>query len=355
MTRAIEAKSVVIATGARAEPCPTASTVFGDRLHHERRRLRTEDLAEARRRVRRAVRSRSNSDRRSRGSASKYSCSARAAALLGSSDTPVRDALAARSARRVLFRSRREDRSDVDAGRRADDPLQVARWREPHRAVRSRCSSRRAARPNLKPLTSRKHGHRAERQGRAALRRNVDAMRRRAASSSRAIATARARGSRTPPTKASSPATTPRASPTCSTVKRKVPFSIVFSEPQVAIVGASYDDLDKQMTVTGIGVVRNAGAQPRDAAESRPAARLRRREDRQAARRAGMRSGGRTSGASARVGAATRTDGRGHAQAAVLSSGGGRRPAHGAEGCEQKVLRRTFADAARLADCAAGC
>lgn len=34
-------------------------------------------------------------------------------------------------------------------------------------------------------------------------------------------------------------------------VKRKVPFAIVFSEPQVAIVGASCDDLDKQMTVTG--------------------------------------------------------------------------------------------------------
>jgi dihydrolipoamide dehydrogenase len=34
-------------------------------------------------------------------------------------------------------------------------------------------------------------------------------------------------------------------------VKRKVPFSIVFCEPQVASIGASYDDLDKQMTVTG--------------------------------------------------------------------------------------------------------
>jgi dihydrolipoamide dehydrogenase len=33
--------------------------------------------------------------------------------------------------------------------------------------------------------------------------------------------------------------------------ERKVPFSIVFCEPQVAIVGMSYDSLDKQMTVTG--------------------------------------------------------------------------------------------------------
>ncbi|MDP9155860.1 MAG: dihydrolipoyl dehydrogenase [Pseudomonadota bacterium] len=39
--------------------------------------------------------------------------------------------------------------------------------------------------------------------------------------------------------------------PNVQTVKRKVPFSLVFSEPQVAIVGASYEDLDKQMTVTG--------------------------------------------------------------------------------------------------------
>ena len=34
-------------------------------------------------------------------------------------------------------------------------------------------------------------------------------------------------------------------------VKRKVPFSIVFCEPQVIAVGTSYDELDKQMTVTG--------------------------------------------------------------------------------------------------------
>ncbi|MEA3115492.1 MAG: dihydrolipoamide dehydrogenase [Caballeronia sp.] len=39
--------------------------------------------------------------------------------------------------------------------------------------------------------------------------------------------------------------------PDVQSVKRKVPFSIVFCEPQVASVGASYDDLDKQMTVTG--------------------------------------------------------------------------------------------------------
>jgi dihydrolipoamide dehydrogenase len=39
--------------------------------------------------------------------------------------------------------------------------------------------------------------------------------------------------------------------PNVQSVKRKVPFSLVFCEPQVAIVGASYDDLDKQMTVTG--------------------------------------------------------------------------------------------------------
>jgi dihydrolipoamide dehydrogenase len=39
--------------------------------------------------------------------------------------------------------------------------------------------------------------------------------------------------------------------PNVQSVKRKVPFSLVFCEPQVAIVGASYDDLDKPMTVTG--------------------------------------------------------------------------------------------------------
>ncbi|MDR5857313.1 dihydrolipoyl dehydrogenase [Caballeronia sp. LZ062] len=39
--------------------------------------------------------------------------------------------------------------------------------------------------------------------------------------------------------------------PDVQPVKRKVPFSIVFCEPQVVIVGASYDSLDKQMTVTG--------------------------------------------------------------------------------------------------------
>jgi dihydrolipoamide dehydrogenase len=39
--------------------------------------------------------------------------------------------------------------------------------------------------------------------------------------------------------------------PDVQPVKRKVPLSIVFCEPQVAIVGASCDDLDKQMMVTG--------------------------------------------------------------------------------------------------------
>jgi len=39
--------------------------------------------------------------------------------------------------------------------------------------------------------------------------------------------------------------------PDVNHVKRKVPFSLVFCEPQVLIAGASYDDLDKQMTVVG--------------------------------------------------------------------------------------------------------
>jgi len=39
--------------------------------------------------------------------------------------------------------------------------------------------------------------------------------------------------------------------PNVQPVRRKVPFSIVFCEPQVAIVGASYDALDKQRVVTG--------------------------------------------------------------------------------------------------------
>ncbi|BAO88866.1 dihydrolipoyl dehydrogenase [Caballeronia cordobensis] len=47
--------------------------------------------------------------------------------------------------------------------------------------------------------------------------------------------------------------------PDVRAVKRKVPFSLVFSEPQVAIVGASYDDLDKQMTVTGEASFENQG------------------------------------------------------------------------------------------------
>ncbi|SAK51533.1 dihydrolipoamide dehydrogenase [Caballeronia catudaia] len=47
--------------------------------------------------------------------------------------------------------------------------------------------------------------------------------------------------------------------PDVQSVKRKVPFSIVFSEPQVAIVGASYDNLDKQMTVTGEASFENQG------------------------------------------------------------------------------------------------
>ena len=39
--------------------------------------------------------------------------------------------------------------------------------------------------------------------------------------------------------------------PDVRAVRRKAPFSIVFCEPQVVAVGASYDELDKQMTVTG--------------------------------------------------------------------------------------------------------
>ncbi|BBP98410.1 dihydrolipoyl dehydrogenase [Burkholderia sp. SFA1] len=47
--------------------------------------------------------------------------------------------------------------------------------------------------------------------------------------------------------------------PEVRAVKRKVPFSLVFSEPQVAIVGASYDELDKPMTVTGEASFENQG------------------------------------------------------------------------------------------------
>ncbi|SAK88854.1 dihydrolipoyl dehydrogenase [Caballeronia ptereochthonis] len=47
--------------------------------------------------------------------------------------------------------------------------------------------------------------------------------------------------------------------PDVQAIKRKVPFSIVFSEPQVVIVGASYDDLDRQMTVTGEVSFENQG------------------------------------------------------------------------------------------------
>ncbi|KXU87302.1 dihydrolipoamide dehydrogenase [Caballeronia megalochromosomata] len=47
--------------------------------------------------------------------------------------------------------------------------------------------------------------------------------------------------------------------PDVRAVRRKVPFSIVFSEPQVAIVGASYDELDRQMTVTGAASFETQG------------------------------------------------------------------------------------------------
>lgn len=47
--------------------------------------------------------------------------------------------------------------------------------------------------------------------------------------------------------------------PGVQSVKRKVPFALVFCEPQVAIVGASYDDLDKQMTVTGAASFETQG------------------------------------------------------------------------------------------------
>ncbi|SAL21826.1 dihydrolipoamide dehydrogenase [Caballeronia peredens] len=47
--------------------------------------------------------------------------------------------------------------------------------------------------------------------------------------------------------------------PEVQAVQRKVPFSIVFCEPQVVSVGAAYDDLDKQMTVTGEASFENQG------------------------------------------------------------------------------------------------
>jgi dihydrolipoamide dehydrogenase len=47
--------------------------------------------------------------------------------------------------------------------------------------------------------------------------------------------------------------------PDVQAVRRKVPFSIVFCEPQVVIVGASYDDLEKQITVTGEVSFENQG------------------------------------------------------------------------------------------------
>ncbi|SAK52984.1 dihydrolipoamide dehydrogenase [Caballeronia pedi] len=47
--------------------------------------------------------------------------------------------------------------------------------------------------------------------------------------------------------------------PDVQAVRRKVPFAIVFSEPQAVMVGASYDDLDTQMTVTGEASFENQG------------------------------------------------------------------------------------------------
>jgi dihydrolipoamide dehydrogenase len=47
--------------------------------------------------------------------------------------------------------------------------------------------------------------------------------------------------------------------PDVQAVKRKVPLSLVFCEPQVVIVGASYEELEKQMTVTGEASFENQG------------------------------------------------------------------------------------------------
>ena len=126
--------------------------------------------------------------------------------------------------------------------------------------------------------------------------------------------------------------------PDVQAVRRKVPFSIVFSEPQAVSVGASYDELDKQMTVTGEVSFENQG---------------RSRVMRQNRGLLHVYADAKTGKLRGAQGCGPAMEHLGHllawalqleltldedAQAAFLSSGGGRRPAQRAEGCGQKML-----------------
>ena len=57
---------------------------------------------------------------------------------------------------------------------------------------------------------------------------------------------------------------------------RRAPLAIVFTDPQLAVIGARYADLDATQDRAWSGFVRGPGTQPRDAAQPRSAACLRR-------------------------------------------------------------------------------
>ena len=110
---------------------------------------------------------------------------------------------------------------------------------------------------------------------RAGVRPRDDAVRQRRRSSSPATRTATCRCCTRRPTRAGSPATTPRAFPHVHAGMRRAPLSIVFTDPQIAVVGGGWRAVRDVAHVTGARVVRRPGPRARDAAQSRAPARVR--------------------------------------------------------------------------------
>ena len=79
-----------------------------------------------------------------------------------------------------------------------------------------------------------------------------------------------------PRTKAASPARTPRASRPWPPGLRRAPLGVVFTDPQIAIVGGGMATLAKGRVRRGRGLLRGPGPLARDAAQPGPPARLRR-------------------------------------------------------------------------------
>ena len=110
-----------------------------------------------------------------------------------------------------------------------------------------------------------------------------------------------------PPTKAGPPARTPHASPRANlSIRglRRAPLAIVFTDPQIAIVGGGFAALQPGRFETGQRELRGPGALAHPDQEPGPAARLRRPRDGTAARRRNGRARGRAHGPSPRVVAA---------------------------------------------------